>query len=199
MLGATEAAFTGSKNAPLTTKFLADFSKEVKTAGHSLTTAINSLDLDADEKAAYTTLLGISMVGVMKGVKTPANGKVLKETLSEANTIVKSAVFHSGLDKKALGKIPARLGKFRDAQDKHIGIRCGDEKGHEVVRIMKGRPDEKFVSQREDYVQLRSGGQVVLRNGTRVKDTEKGTKPSATEEAHIPYKEWVKWKEWDKL
>ncbi|WVX67827.1 hypothetical protein Bealeia1_02046 (plasmid) [Candidatus Bealeia paramacronuclearis] len=199
LLGTIESWINPEGQAPLTVGLLSAFHKEMQTVGHGLTAAINALNLDAEEKAAYGALVAVGMAGVMKGVKDPTNGKALKDALSEANVLVKSAQFHSGLDKKALSRLPKELGVVKEAsKDSQIGVRWQDKHADRYVRIMKGRPDEKFASQQQDYLQIRSGGQVVLRDGTRVEKTQIDLKPKLKEEAHIPYKEWIEWKEWDK-
>lgn len=144
-------------------------------------------------------MAGVTKWKITKGIKgLKGDHKALKGALSEVNTVVKSAQFHSGLDKKALSRLPKELGVAKDA-DRGIGVRWHDKHGNLYLRIMEGRSDAPFVSQRDKYVHITSGGKVVLRDGTRVENTIKGgVKPSETEPAHIPYKEWIQWKEWDK-
>lgn len=63
---------------------------------------------------------------------------------------------------------------------------------------MKGRKDAEYAHQRNDYVQLRSGGQVVLRDGSKIDKPISGQELSKLKDAHIPYEEWVQWRGWDK-
>ncbi|WP_338453798.1 hypothetical protein Bealeia1_01974 (plasmid) [Candidatus Bealeia paramacronuclearis] len=96
LLGTIESWINPEGQAPLTVGLLSAFHKEMQTVGHGLTAAINALDLDAEEKAAYGAIASIAMAGVMKWVKSPQGqlGQVVNG-LSETNVAVKSAVITS--------------------------------------------------------------------------------------------------------
>ncbi|WP_331256883.1 hypothetical protein [Candidatus Bealeia paramacronuclearis] len=53
LLGTIESWINPEGQAPLTVGLLSAFHKEMQTVGHGLTAAINALDLDAEEKAAW--------------------------------------------------------------------------------------------------------------------------------------------------
>jgi hypothetical protein len=44
----------------------------------------------------------------------------------------------------------------------------------------------------------RSGGQVVLKDGSKIKNPTNGEELRKLKDAHIPYEEWIQWRSWDK-
>jgi hypothetical protein len=95
------------------------------------------------------------------------------------------------IDKSVENKLTKQLGEPKLA-DKDIGLRWEAQKGN-GIRIMKGRKDADFECQRNDYVQVRRGGQVIGRDQKEVKPTVDFPRPSDNPEAHVPYEEWIKW------
>jgi hypothetical protein len=103
------------------------------------------------------------------------------------------------IDQNTLKKIPKELGGAKLSQDGR-GLRWFDpkSKGKESVRIMKGDPSSVFPHQQKNYVQLRSGGKVVLKDGTKIDNPVSGEELRKLKDAHIPYEEWIQWRNWDK-
>jgi hypothetical protein len=98
---------------------------------------------------------------------------------------------------EVMAKIPKELGQPKIA-DKKIGLRWFDSKGDKAIRIMKGDKNAEFSHQQVDYVQIRSGGQVVLKDGTKTNKPITGDELRKLKDAHIPYEEWINWRSWDK-
>lgn len=96
------------------------------------------------------------------------------------------------IDKSVENKLTQELGNS-SLSNNAKGLRWGDIKGNNQVRIMKGRKDAQFECQQRDYVQVRRGGQVIGRNQKEVKPTSSFPSPGDNPEAHIPYEEWVNW------
>lgn len=61
-------------------------------------------------------------------------------------------------------------------------------KGADTIRIMKGRPNARYASQRVDYVKINKGTPIG-RNGVRQSSGN-------TADAHIPLSEWLTWTRW---
>lgn len=66
-----------------------------------------------------------------------------------------------------------------------------DNKG-DRVRVDKGDPDHSLPSQRGDHVRIDRDGKVIGRDGKPIQPTQEQPKPSKTEDAHIPWKDWFK-------
>jgi hypothetical protein len=97
-------------------------------------------------------------------------------------------------------KLPADL-KIKDVakSDNTIGIRFRDSvKAEHNVRIMKGNPDARHPSQRQDYVKITSNGRVLGRDGNVIDSKAGSSKAAHNPEAHIPLSEYQNWKEWNK-
>jgi hypothetical protein len=60
------------------------------------------------------------------------------------------------------------------------------------VRVDRGDPDASLPSQRVDHVVVRRNGRILDRNGDEITQTQ----PSRTSEAHIPLREWLRWRNW---
>ena len=101
------------------------------------------------------------------------------------------------IDQNTLNKIPKELGDAKIAQN-GSGLRWFDSKGKKSVRVMKGDPSSKYPHEQVNYVQLRSGGQVVLKDGTKIDKPITGQELRKLKDAHIPYEEWIQWRSWDK-
>lgn len=97
------------------------------------------------------------------------------------------------IDKGTLNKIPKEFGDLK-LNRKGVGIRWGQEKGKNCVRIDKGNPNAPLPSQRVDHVRINSNDKVLDQNGNPIQTS----KPSKTEEAHIPLEVWKQWKDWNK-
>lgn len=84
-------------------------------------------------------------------------------------------------------KIPAEWGEGRP-NNEGVGWRWEnpDYQG-DGVRVDKGNPDSSYPAQREDHVIVRWGGNPLK---VRIK--------SDPINAHIPLKDWLKWKNWNK-
>ena len=90
----------------------------------------------------------------------------------------------SGLD----GPMPSR---------KEQGLKWADsDKGNNVIRLMKGKGAEAdFDSQKEDYVKIVRGGQMLDQHGNVVSSGDDGFhNPSDNPRSHIKKSEWMKWK-----
>jgi hypothetical protein len=123
----------------------------------------------------------------------PKGLKLLKQGWQKALQAYKGEIVKGlKIDKSVENKLTQELGKPKLA-DKEIGLRWEAPKGN-GIRIMKGRKDADFKCQRNDYVQVRRGGQVIGRNQKGVKPTSEFPRPSENPEAHIPYEEWVNWR-----
>jgi len=128
----------------------------------------------------------------------PKGLKLLKQGWQKAVQAYKGEIVKGlKIDKKTLDKIPKELGDAKIAKD-GPGLRWFDNKGDKAVRIMKGDKSLQYTHQHNDYVQLRSGGQVVLRDGTKIDKAIKGEELRKLKDAHIPYDEWIQWRSWDK-
>lgn len=96
------------------------------------------------------------------------------------------------IKKEASEKIPKEWGEGEQSE-KGEGWRWKnpDNPGDEV-RIMKGDPNSHYPHQREDYVQLRENYYVIGKDGKRLSGGT-GERLSYRPEAHIPFREWIKW------
>ena len=92
-----------------------------------------------------------------------------------------------------------KIKKLADTDD-NIGIRFQDNMNAKYnVRIMKGKPDAKWQSQRQDYVKITSNGRVLGKDGLEIKSGKDGVKyPKSHPDAHISLNEYKNWNEWDK-
>jgi len=126
------------------------------------------------------------------------------------NDIVKSFDKHLKwkLDGDVINKVPGHLKKnpeiansFQNPKTPRAGMKFEHKKGGNVVdslRIMQRSEISEFASQGQDYVKIVSNGKVLGRDGLEVLKEAGGVNPSHKPEAHIPLKEWIKWKEWNK-
>jgi hypothetical protein len=112
------------------------------------------------------------------------------------------------LDRAALDKVPEhlklvgisgiRLAKsVFNPKNPRGGIIFEDKRRGHSIRIMQGNPDYKMDYQLEDYVQLRSGGKVLGKDGREISNKD-FNKPRKHKDAHIPLNEWMKWERWNK-
>ena len=97
------------------------------------------------------------------------------------------------IDKSVENKLAQELGK-PSLSNNAKGLRWGDIKGNNQVRIMKPDKTSPHQSQHQEYVQVRRGGKVIGRNQKEVKPTQEIPNPKDNPEAHIPYDEWVNWR-----
>jgi len=128
------------------------------------------------------------------GVKYAPQGlKLLKQGWQKAVQAYKGELVKGlKIDKSVENKLTQVLGKpylSRDAK----GLRWGDTKGNNQVRIMKPNKDSEHTSQHVQYVQVRRGGKVIGRDQKEVKPTIEIPEPRENPEAHIPYDEWINW------
>jgi hypothetical protein len=123
----------------------------------------------------------------------PKGLKLLKDSWQKAVQAYKGdLVKELKINKSVENKLTQELGKPKLA-DKQIGLRWGDIKGNNQVRIMQGNPKMPHKSQHKDYVHVRRGGKVIGRDQKEVKPTTEFPRPSDNKEAHIPYEEWINW------
>ncbi len=123
----------------------------------------------------------------------PKGLKLLKQGWQKAVQAYKGELVKGlKIDKSVENKLTQELGKPYLSNNAK-GLRWGDTKGNNQVRIMKGREDAQFECQQRDYVQVRRGGQVIGRNQKEVKPTSSFPSPGDNPEAHISYEEWVNW------
>jgi hypothetical protein len=95
---------------------------------------------------------------------------------------------------EALEKIPPDWGPPIPNRDGR-GLRWFDPRGRNFggIRIDQGDPSNPFPSQREDHVIVRSGGNVLGRDGEPIS----GSIQEDAENAHIPLSVWLTWKSWN--
>ena len=124
LMGAVEGWATDRKDLPLTRQFLADYRQSSETVCLGVSAAINTLDLDEEDKITYSATAAAGMVLASKGRSLKASksqvGQIVKG-LSEANVAIKSAKAHSQfvkefaknnssflteLEKKSFGSVP---------------------------------------------------------------------------------------------
>ena len=92
--------------------------------------------------------------------------------------------------KSRMNKVRQRLKGWKETKNrKGTGSRFQDpaNKGNRV-RVDKGNPKHNLRSQRKDHVVEQRGGKTVDGKG----DPIQGPKPSKTEEAHVPLKDWLR-------
>ena len=96
---------------------------------------------------------------------------------------------------EALAKIPSNWGAPILNQD-GLGYRWFDPTGPKAggVRLDRGDPNSPFPSQQVDHVIVRSGGNVLGRDGAPIS----GSIASDPINAHIPLADWLKWGHWNK-
>lgn len=121
-------------------------------------------------------------------------GKALNEAKANSESAGSKPV-HSGtpswIPESASSKVPEVFGGGK-ATKKGVGWRWNDGKGN-GVRIDKGNPNNSQPYQQVDHVVINSGGRIIGRNGGIIE----GDIKSNAFEAHIPLKDWVKWKTWN--
>jgi RHS repeat-associated protein len=104
------------------------------------------------------------------------------------------AAYRSWRFERRLEKTRERLKGWTEKPNKKgEGSRFEDpnDKGNRV-RVDKGDPNHSQPSQRVDHVRENVGGKVVDKDGNEIKPTPEQPQPSKTEEAHIPWTEWIK-------
>jgi hypothetical protein len=129
------------------------------------------------------------------GLKYGGQGtKFIQKGLQKAVQAYKGEIVKGlKIDKSVENKLTQQLGQPKLA-DKQIGLRWGDVKGNNQIRIMQGNSKMPHKSQHKDYVQVRRGGKVIGRDQKEVKPTSSFSRPGDNPEAHIPYEEWVNWR-----
>jgi hypothetical protein len=95
----------------------------------------------------------------------------------------------------AAAKVPAEWGEGQP-NSKGEGWRWANpaNKKGDGVRVDKGDPNSDFPSQQQDHVIVRSGGKVLGADGTPIEVKIKND----PDNAHIPLKDWLQWREWNK-
>jgi hypothetical protein len=131
-------------------------------------------------------------------IKSDITAALQKGNSAEISAALKKAEWD--VPQSVFDKLPAELKikKLADTDD-NIGIRFQDNMNAKYnVRIMKGKPDAKWQSQRQDYVKITSNYDVLGRSGNVIKGNDEFPKPTYNPEAHIPLEEYKQWKEWNK-
>jgi hypothetical protein len=128
-------------------------------------------------------------------IKSDITAALQKGNSAEISAALKKAEWD--VPQSVFDKLPAEL-KIKKLAKEGIGVRMQDVSGDKFnVRIMKGKPDAEWPSQRQDYVKITSNGKVLDFNGNEI-SSKQYKSPSDQPEAHIPLNKWLKWKEWDK-
>jgi hypothetical protein len=132
-------------------------------------------------------------------IKSDITAALQKGNSAEISAALKKAewdVPQSVFDKLAA---ELKIKKLADTDD-NIGIRFQDNMNAKYnVRIMKGKPDAEWPSQRQDYVKITSNGRVLGKDGLEIKSGKDGVKyPKNNPDAHISLNEYKNWNEWDK-
>jgi hypothetical protein len=132
-------------------------------------------------------------------IKSDITAALQKGNSAEISAALKKAEWD--VPQSVFDKLPAELKikKLADTDD-NIGIRFQDNmKAKYNVRIMKGKPDAEWPSQRQDYVKITSNGRVLGKDGLEIKSGKDGVKyPKNHPDAHISLNEYKNWNEWDK-
>jgi RHS repeat-associated protein len=145
--------------------------------------------------AGGLSLVGVGAVGTSDGIGRINDG--LGKALNEANannatgSVSITSETPSWIPESASSKVPDTFGPGKGTK-KGIGWRWNDGKGN-GIRIDKGNPDNSQVYQQVDHVVINSGGRIIGRDGNPIE----GDIKSNAYEAHIPLREWVKWKSWN--
>ncbi|MGW1878756.1 RHS repeat-associated core domain-containing protein [Streptomyces sp. NPDC001975] len=136
---------------------------------------------------AYMSADGIGRIndGLGKALNQAASGSGTGGTAPQASGAP------SWIPKSATSKVPDSLGAGK-ATKKGIGWRWNDGKGN-GVRIDQGNPNNSQVYQQVDHVVINSGGRIIGRDGNPIS----GDIKSSAYDAHIPLRDWLKWKSWD--
>jgi len=123
----------------------------------------------------------------------PKGLKLLKQGWQKAVQAYKGDLVKGlKIDKSVENKLTQELGKPYLSNNAK-GLRWGDTKGNNQVRIMKPDKTSPHQSQHQEYVQVRRGGKVIGRDQKEVPKTPEFPYPSENPNAHIPYEEWVNW------
>jgi RHS repeat-associated protein len=120
-------------------------------------------------------------------------GALIVATRGRAAALV-AAAYRSWRFERRLEKTRERLANWKETPNKKgEGRRFEDpdNKGNRV-RVDKGNPDHELPSQRVDHVRVDRDGRVIGRDGKPIEPTPENPQPSKTEEAHIPWKDWIK-------
>ncbi|TVR95235.1 MAG: choice-of-anchor A family protein [Wenzhouxiangellaceae bacterium] len=129
---------------------------------------------------------GLRVVGgVARGVLVrPINGISLRGAPLKARIWLHIHV------RAAQARLPAVLQGGGRPASKGQGWVWSSRHAQNEVRIMMGNRRAKFPAQRSDYVQIRSEGRVIGRNGQSLPTKN-------TPDAHIPFHHWRTWMRWD--
>ena len=100
----------------------------------------------------------------------------------------------SWLDDAATSKVPSGWGTGRPNK-KGVGTRWVDPANPKTngIRIDQGNPASPLTTQQVDHVVVRSGGEVIGRDGNPIS----GSIRDNYEMAHIPLDEWLTWSTWN--
>ncbi len=147
--------------------------------------------------AANSARIAIRQLGrlganLLKGVKG-----VTKSTANSAIRSVRAGLFRLKI-RPASSKVPknwgnSQLSKKFNQNPKKVGLRWQDPKNKgNNIRIDKGDPSSRNLSQRVDHVVVARNGKVIARDGNPITGSIKAN----GEKAHIPLNEYITWKTW---
>ena len=155
-------------------------------------------DTGGNNVVGDTSLGSVKKFTLTDKIKSDITAALQKGNSAEISAALKKAEWD--VPQSVFDKLPAELKikKLADTDD-NIGIRFQDNMNAKYnVRIMKGKPDAKWQSQRQDYVKITSNYDVLGRSGNVIKGNDEFPKPTYNPEAHIPLEEYKQWKEWNK-
>ncbi len=119
-VGLVERLVSKREDLPLTRQFLADYRQAIETVSLGVSAAINTLDLDEEDKITYSATAAAGMVLASKGRSLKASkGQVgqIVNGLSEANVAIKSA--------KNYGQFAKEFARDSKTYLKELGTKSG--------------------------------------------------------------------------
>ncbi|MFJ5643693.1 RHS repeat domain-containing protein [Streptomyces sp. NPDC093223] len=173
---------------------LIGFGGDVTIGGGALCLTFVGCLAGAPAMAGGVSMIGVGSAGTADGIGriNDGLGKALNQAASGGGgTAPQTPGAPSWIPKSATDKVPDSLGAGK-ATKKGIGWRWNDGKGN-GVRIDQGNLDNSQVYQQVDHVVINSGGKIIGRNGRPISGDIKAN----AYEAHIPLRDWLKWKSWD--
>lgn len=175
--------------------FLMGFGGDAVIGGAALCVTLVGCFAGAPAIAGGVTLVGVGAVGASDGIGriNDGLGKALNQAQANSGSSGTPAVSGtpSWIPSSAASKVPNEFGAGK-ATKKGVGWRWNDGKGN-GVRIDQGNPNNSQVYQQVDHVVINSGGKIIGRDGNPIQGDIKAN----AYDAHIPLKDWIKWKTWN--